>query len=236
MTNIVNKYSAVHVFEVKKKKPQIKITGIPSSIEIVGNELIEELGINNEWFTGDITFVRSYKVNSDNPYQCAILEIPLDLMKTCISKRRIQLGFNQCRIYEQTNLIQCKNCFRIGHRARFCRFVKRCRRCGDTDHEANVCTKDPKCMNCAEELQKVIKLATDHLVTEDRCYMKKSRLESLKTYLLSQWSYCLWKTKFVCSKWPPKNHKIQIIARRNKNIDNLRKFNVIAPGDLYFSI
>lgn len=186
MAKIRNRYPRIKIKPVIQKGPRIKVTGIPINFPIVEDLFAAEIQINNPWFTEDARTVRSYIVNGENPYQCAILEVSLELMRLCLEKKRVQLGFNTCRIYEESSLIQCKKCFNLGHMARGCHSEQKCRRCGSTEHSAQDCPNDIKCFNCANEISNGIKLPTNHLVTEDRCYMKQKRLESLKIFLMKQ--------------------------------------------------
>lgn len=185
MTQITARYPRIAIKNVAPKKPHIKITGIPVDMEIVDELFPAEIEINNPWFIGEAKFVREYTVRSETPYKCAVLEVSLDLMRACMSNKRIQFGFNVCRVYEESNLIQCKKCYQLGHMARSCKMDQKCRRCGATDHDVKNCTNEIKCFNCSSEIERGLKLPTNHLVTEDRCYIKKRRLEALKTYLMN---------------------------------------------------
>lgn len=86
----------------------------------------------------------------------------------------------------KNNIIQCRNCFRLGHMARACTEKARCRKCGKVDHDHQTCENEINCPNCQDEIHKGLNISTNHLATEDKCFVKKKMTESLKTYLLSQ--------------------------------------------------
>lgn len=172
-------YPTIEIKKIVPRTPQIKIVGIPYDLDISDEYLITEIESNNDWFVGNCKVLRTYKVESQNRYQCAILEVSIDLMKKCMTNKRLSFGFNQCRIYEQNNVIQCRNCFRLGHMARVCTFESRCRKCGGEGHEYLTCENELNCANCQDERKKGLDIPSNHFATEDKCYMKKKMTESL---------------------------------------------------------
>lgn len=185
-TTLAENYPMIEIKPIIPRAPQIKIVGIPYDLELTPAYLITEIESNNDWFVGECEVLRTYKVESQNHYQCAIVQVSIDLMKKCMANKRISLGFNQCRIFEQNNIIQCRNCFRLGHMARACTNKTRCRKCGKEEHDHQTCENEINCANCQEEITKCLDISSNHFATEDKCYVKKKMTESLKTYLQNQ--------------------------------------------------
>ncbi|XP_069945116.1 mucin-5AC isoform X1 [Cherax quadricarinatus] len=45
---------------------------------------------------------------------------------------------------------QCRNCWRFGHPAKYCRSIAECPVCGADDHSNTSCNRSPSCLNCHE--------------------------------------------------------------------------------------
>ncbi|XP_069942580.1 uncharacterized protein [Cherax quadricarinatus] len=45
---------------------------------------------------------------------------------------------------------QCRNCWRFGHPAKYCRSMAECPVCGADDHSNTSCSQPPSCLNCNE--------------------------------------------------------------------------------------
>ncbi|XP_069942243.1 uncharacterized protein [Cherax quadricarinatus] len=44
----------------------------------------------------------------------------------------------------------CRNCWRFGHPAKYCRSIAKCPVCGADDHSNTSCNRPPSCLNCHE--------------------------------------------------------------------------------------
>ena len=79
----------------------------------------------------------------------------------------VYLFFNRLQV-DKYNLpiLQCKNCFKFGHREKFCRSPIRCRLCGE-GHSHTECKQGdtPKCSNCS----------LNHTATDAQCPVFKTQ-------------------------------------------------------------
>lgn len=95
-----------------------------------------------------------------------------------------------CFLHEQREMVQCQVCQRLGHFKHLCRAaLPTCRHCGEL-HSLAYCPnliKPPVCSNCTCYNQlNGTRLATNHRVTNNRCFVKQMRYEGLKLFFAKE--------------------------------------------------
>ena len=85
----------------------------------------------------------------------AMIRLPKTQAQTLLSRRKLSVGWIQCRISERNSPELCYNCQKFGHRARDCKNElgqrpRKCFRCGTEGHIASNCTEEApiRCYVC----------------------------------------------------------------------------------------
>lgn len=130
----------------------------------------------------DLYTVRAAK----RPYNNAIISCDLALHSKFVEKRFVIIGFEERKVHEHINILQCKECHRFGHSAKHCNYQKRCTRCAGT-HETDECTEEnmqQRCFNCMQRNKlDGTKLAIAHRYNDVRCPWRIERINQLKEYI-----------------------------------------------------
>lgn len=180
---------SVEISSPKEVAPMIKVTNI--TIDVTdNNELMKYIRESNYW-TEELNFVIEdrYTVPATNgPYQNIILSMDLQTQKIFLDRKKVILGMTACRTHEHTNLISCKRCQKFGHFSRNCNAKLACRRCGE-EHQMKDCTvteNQVKCVNCERANRNGAKFNIKHRTTDERCNVRKQRIEGLKQLFIQK--------------------------------------------------
>lgn len=127
-----------------------------------------------------------YTVTSNTAtYQNAILECDLALHKELCEKKTLICGIDECKIFEEINLLQCVKCLDYGHISTNCKSKVACRKCAQ-EHLAKDCQESRNnCINCLRANEKGGTHRTNHRVSDGRCPVRKERFYALKEWLLN---------------------------------------------------
>lgn len=179
----------------------------------------------------DIEIDQVYTIqNARMKYTNIILSSGIKTQEILLRKGNIILGFGQCRVTEYIDLIQCQNCNRYGHLRRTCNFESNCRKCGqahDTD-TCNVANAIPNCHNCLIANQHGANYNPRHNVTDDRCPIKKQRINTLKIQLLQKNQlevkiYVLVSSNNINRNTGSKSIRTQIVSRNSQQLEFIIK-------------
>lgn len=183
------KYPTIVVKPVVPIKPQVKLTRIFTELE-ANDQIIAQLREQNHWLQkAEFTIDRSYEITTSNSkYSNLILNCDLATQTLFLKKGICIFGFNECRVFEYLNLLQCNNCLRYGHYARECRFVALCKVCADK-HMTAQCTLETntrKCANCNRANAKGANFNARHRANDEKCPIRIERIEALKQLHLTK--------------------------------------------------
>lgn len=83
------------------------------------------------------------------------VSVPEAVALKLLKMRRLEMGWDRCRIEEKVNLTKCYNCLHFGHFASECSEGKNCMagtclKCGSKEHLAKDCSNKLKCYVCKE--------------------------------------------------------------------------------------
>lgn len=174
----------ITVSNIETKQPQLKITNINTELE--GQELLLHIEKQNYWIpSGKLTIIRKYEITTPNrKYNNIIVSCDIEVFKKILDIGFILFGFNQCRVFEHINYLQCHNCWKYGHTQFNCKHKKVCKICGK-EHDHTTCTEERHtCNNCNNyNLQHGTSININHKITDDRCHIRKERLTGLLDFL-----------------------------------------------------
>ena len=75
--------------------------------------------------------------------------------KRMVTRGRLRIELNWCKVEERVNLTQCYRCWGYGHTADTCKEETDrrddCKRCGESGHRRRECEKDQRCPICNKE-------------------------------------------------------------------------------------
>lgn len=126
----------------------------------------------------------SCKKMRDKEVCVATVKIDLSSFKKIMKSKRINIGWNRCRVYEYVEVTRCFKCNAYGHIAQNCtadNFF--CPLCAD-NHQINECkaeAKDHKCINCIRENKKTNHDAdVNHCALSLKCPILQKKSEKRK--------------------------------------------------------
>lgn len=95
--------------------------------------------------------------------------------------QRLNIGWERCRIFDGTYIMQCFNCQGYNHKANECRSETICFKC-HCNHKSKECTKEivKKCINCNKENKRLnLSLDENHETISKECpvYINKLNLK-----------------------------------------------------------
>ena len=167
-------------YEVKiftKKNPQIMVTDIS---EMWKNEDLEVAIKKQNNVNGTVKCVKVFK-NKNKDVHSAIIELEMSSYDEIIENRKINIGWEKCRVFEYYNISRCYNCCGYHHIAKNCKNNIKCAKCGE-DHDTRGCTSETlKCVNCVRYNEKFnLNLDFNHDSRDANCAVYKKLLESEK--------------------------------------------------------
>lgn len=167
-----------------KRQFLVKLTGTEPTDETM-EECIDRLKRQNIILADqEIGIQRHYDiVGPKRTYRNFIIALEPATHAAVIEKGTLIFGFSSHHVYEYTDSIQCKKCWRHGHFHHGCTYPEVCRKCGG-DHPLEACIEQRyTCGNCKRynDMHQT-KLNINHRVTADTCPILIDRIEGLKEY------------------------------------------------------
>lgn len=173
----------VEVKGVNPATPKVKIIRVPTGITDK-DQIKKQLVNRNQWLRDarfNIAEIYTIEVVK-HPYTNIIVETDLLTQRLMLKKGVVIFGFQECRIFEHINVLQCNRCSRYGHFARECFLPANCKKCSES-HETKDCVVNEvinKCHNCILANKRGESYNIRHCVTDDRCPVRMERVLALK--------------------------------------------------------
>lgn len=174
--------TSISITVPQPKTPHIKVTGCA-----VANYTEADIQSTNTWLNDDIKVIRTYDAGAGNRiYRNLVIGLSLQDHANAIARAKMLVGFLQCNVFEFSDPIQCKKCWRYGHFKHSCKFTAVCRICGKGSHLDDSCDASrDQCINCIRYNRDSVDtiVNTNHRVTDERCPIRVSRNERVKDFL-----------------------------------------------------
>lgn len=94
--------------------------------------------------------------------------------------KKLNVGWERCRIFDGTDIIQCYKCLGFNHKSIDCKNEETCYKCHG-NHKSGECSKEVilKCVNCIR-INKKLNLGLDenHVTSNKECPVYKNKLNA----------------------------------------------------------
>lgn len=152
-------FSALLQIEIWKKIFSTHPNG--ETNESIVNKVIKQNGINPE-ANVSIKIIRKSKIVK-NKFNI-IFEVDDNTYNLFLNKRKMNIDWSLCWVYDDYGVFRCKKCCQYGHFIRDCTHKWVCPKCSG-EHELKDCNSDERqCGNCEFSNQKYgLSLNTDHV-------------------------------------------------------------------------
>lgn len=154
------------VKQADNKKPKLKIMGM-SSKETEEN-IASFIKTQNNLDTAEVKVLKIFE-NRYKSFNC-IIEVDGECFKRLMEEKKVNIGWDRCRVMECIDILRCYNCSGFYHRAEDCTHKKSCPRCSE-EHKLGDCTSTTlKCPNCTHAVNTMkLKLDTNHEAWSSGC-------------------------------------------------------------------
>lgn len=108
----------------------------------------------------------------------AKVKIDNESYKNVMAEKRLKVGWDVCRVFDGTSIMQCFKCKGYNHKSVDCKNQETCYKCHGT-HNSNECNKETilKCINCVRTNKRLnLELDEDHLTNNRECPVYKNKL------------------------------------------------------------
>lgn len=172
-------------YEIKVPSPiEMTIAITDMSFKYSETELIEKLKTQNPMIKdGEISIIRLYEFKRYNkPVYNAKLKIDNDSYKKVMSAQKINIGWERCRVFDGTEILQCFKCKGYNHKSSECKNEEICLKCHG-NHKSAECKKDTieKCINCVRINNKLnLGLEENHYTMNRECPVYQNKLNMKK--------------------------------------------------------
>ena len=170
-------------YEIKKgelRNPRIKI--IDMTEELSEDKLISCLLNQNNGIIKESNIKKVLKIwrsGRSNKYN-AIIEVEPEAFHSILERRKLNIIWNECRVFEEFSVFRCFKCLGYNHKAQECTNNLTCIKCGSNDHKVDKCDNNnsvrcSNCINCNTKMN--MKLDTNHSPMDSSCSVFKRQLE-----------------------------------------------------------
>ena len=151
-------------------KPRLKIIGVENDFDLeeVSAALKNQNSIECE--TNDFKVLHIHKLKNKDSKTIYLETSPI-IFQRLLARKKVFIGWQRCRIYEDLNINRCFNCNGYGHSAKNCKNGTTCAHCSG-DHNTNSCTNKnvAKCINCIRANAKFkLNRNIDHQAFDEKC-------------------------------------------------------------------
>lgn len=151
------------------------------------NELLQRIRKQNpviEQGELSITKLFEFKKNNITLYNA---KLKVDNTSYCqlMKEQKINIGWERCRLFDGTDLIQCFKCRGFNHKAAECKNKEICFKCHES-HKSKECDKEilQKCINCVRSNKKLnLGLDDNHYTNSKQCPVYQNKLNFKKKQL-----------------------------------------------------
>lgn len=167
----------------ERKNPKIKIVDLEHKLSDVS--LIDSLKKQNGFLNHEDLHLKIIVVKKMVTRFMAIVECDPISFERIMTRKRLNIGWVSCRVFEYIPVLRCYKCGEFGHMAESCKNKERCLKCGGEGHKMENCNSEGNlCINCCSaNVKHNLNLKTDHFIFDVICPSYRRIAESLKRYI-----------------------------------------------------
>lgn len=177
----------------EKKLPKLKVIDVEEDVLVMKeDEIVELMTRQNEIVINRDNKIEIKKIaRGKNLTSILIVETDPKLHKTMLEKRRIKLGWSNCRVFDCISVVRCFKCWGYHHFAKDCKKeMVICRKCAG-NHAEKECQSDMhKCINCTKMVEefKIKGIDVRHTATDEACsyYLRVKNKQQKNTKYYSE--------------------------------------------------
>lgn len=148
------------------------------------SELMRRMRMQNPLIeNGKFSIIKMYEYKKNNKVIFnARMSVDDETYDKLIKEQRINIGWERCRIFEGTEVIQCFKCKGFNHKAADCKNEELCFKCHGP-HRSKECNNEiiKKCINCIRSNRKLnLNLDENHYTNSKRCPVYQNKLNFKK--------------------------------------------------------
>ena len=136
------------------------------------SNFVDALRNQNNLEIKQIKVIRQYEVKRRaSTHFNAVIEVDLDSFPNLISRGKVNIGWERCRIFDGTRVLCCFKCKGFNHRSENCSEKEVCIKCHG-EHRTDSCSLPPqnKCINCIRANKKLnLCLDINHSTLDRSC-------------------------------------------------------------------
>lgn len=171
-------------YEIKVPRPvDLKIKIVDMTFKYEDKEIVEKLKKQNQCIeSAEIKIINKYETTKKNKTTYnAILNVDSDSYKKIIEERKLNIGWERCRVFDGTDVVRCMKCRGYNHIARECRNMEVCLRCHEQHRTKDCKSKEVlmKCINCIKMNEKLnMGLEVNHHTNDRDCPVYQNKLNA----------------------------------------------------------
>lgn len=166
----------------RMRSPKILIVGMTEELnkDIIVQAIIKQ----NDVECGHLECVKVYKSYKNPQVYNAIIETDGDGYNQIMKRKKINIEWDRCPVYESCGVLRCFKCWGFNHTSKVCKNDHQiCAKCSETGHTYKDCKNNyNKCINCknAKERLKLSDIDTNHDCRDSNCRVlqRKNKLEA----------------------------------------------------------
>lgn len=97
-----------------------------------------------------------------------------------IAAQKLNVGWEKCRVFDGTDILQCFKCKGFNHKSSDCKFQEVCYKCHE-NHKSQECNRNAinKCINCVRVNNRLnLGLDENHETTNRECPVFQNKLNA----------------------------------------------------------
>lgn len=166
----------------KEVQPILKVVGVADYSD--NETLIQNLRQQNDVITNEseLTVVQ---VRKREDYSTILLRVDTKTFKSVISKKRVCIGWNSCRVFEHLDVIRCFRCHSYGHIVDKCPSdVIVCPKCSGNHEFKNCKSTKISCANCMRKNNELnLNLDVQHFAWSIKCPVTQKHVQRVQKYV-----------------------------------------------------
>lgn len=175
-------------YEIKvpqQMQMKIKITGM--TFKYTENEIIEKLKKQNDVLNeSELQVIKIFEnKKSGRVIYNALLKIDKNSYINIMKVQKVNIGWEKCKVFEGTDIIQCFKCNGYNHKAAECKNELVCYKCHG-NHRSKECVEEVinKCINCVRVNTRLnLGLDENHSTTNRDCPVFQNKLNAKRRWV-----------------------------------------------------